>query len=50
VGALMVVVGLNYFPAQPGIPAGGTLVWLATLLYAVVAAVRGMPAAGQAFS
>ncbi len=50
VGALMVVVGLNYFPAQPGIPAGETLVWLATWLYAVVAAVRGAPAAGQAFS
>jgi hypothetical protein len=50
VGALMVVVGLNYFPAQPGIPAGGTLVWLATLLYAVMAAVRGAPAAAQAFS
>ena len=50
VGALMIVVGFNYFPAQPGIFAGETLLWLATWLYAVVASVRGAPAAGQAFS
>src|SRR5215469_11712472 len=48
--ALMVVVGLNYFPAQPGISVGTTLLWLAMWLYAAVAAARGAPAAGQAFS
>jgi len=50
VGALMVVVGLNYFPAQPGISVGTTLLWLAMWLYAAMAAVRGAPAAGPALS
>jgi len=50
VGALMVVIGLNYFPAQPGISVGTTLLWLAMWLYAAMAAVRGAPAAGPALS
>src|SRR5215510_12409376 len=44
--ALMFVAGLNYFPAQPGISVGTTLLWLAMWLYAAVAAVRDAPAAG----
>jgi hypothetical protein len=42
-GGLMVVVGLNYSPAQRALPAGSALIWLVVFLYAAQAAVRGAP-------
>lgn len=42
-GALMVVVGLNYFPAQRALPAGNALIWIVVFLYAAQAAVRRTP-------
>src|SRR5215468_7678603 len=49
VSALLVMAGLNYSPAQPGISVGTTLLWLAMWLYAAVAAARGAPA-GEALA
>jgi hypothetical protein len=43
VGAFMIALGLNYFPARPALPVGLGIVFAVMLLYAAVAAVRGAP-------
>jgi len=45
VGAVMVALGLNYFPARPALLIGLAIVSLVVLLYAAGAAVRGAPSA-----
>jgi hypothetical protein len=42
-GTLLVMVGINYSPAQRALPAGGALIWLVVFLYAAQAAVRRTP-------
>jgi hypothetical protein len=45
-GGLMVVLGLNYSPAQAALGAGIVIAWILILLYAAVAAMRGASAPG----
>jgi len=42
-GALMVVVGLNYFPAEFALPKGNALIGLMILIYAALATLRPTP-------
>ena len=45
---LMVLVAVNYFPAQAAFPAAGIALWLVMLLYAVLSAIRPAPASSTA--
>ena len=42
-GTLIVVVGINYSPAQRALPAGSALFWRVIFLYAEQAAMRRTP-------
>jgi hypothetical protein len=46
-GALMVVVGLNYFPARWALPAGIAVAWFVMLIYAAAAVAHGAPSAAR---
>ena len=47
VGAVMVALGLNYFPARPALPIGFGIVSPVMLLYVAGASVRVAPPAGR---